>query len=104
MPDGEGIGDTLAAGLCIHAGAVTRGISAPDDAVFVEWQATKASELTSEQQSLVEATLSFAFRVQRDGNDQVGALERLALLRREHQMDQTSSDVRLALQLDDGSP
>jgi hypothetical protein len=104
MADYEGISDTLAPGLCVHAGAVARGMSAPNDAVFVQWQATKASEFASEQQGLVEATLSFAFRVQRDGNDQVGALERLALLRREHQMDQTSSDVRLALQLDNGSP
>jgi hypothetical protein len=104
MADYEGISDTLAPGLCVHAGAVAQSMSAPNDAVFVQWQATKASELASEQQSLVEATLSFAFRVQRDGNDQVGALERLALLRREQEMGQTRSDVRLALQLKDGSP
>ena len=104
MADGEGIGDTLAARLRVHAGAVARGMSAPNDAVFVQWPATKASEFASEQQSLVEATLSFAFRVQRDGNDQVGALERLALLHCEQEMGQTRGDVRLALQLDDGSP
>ena len=104
MADGEGFGDTLAADLRIHPGAMALSMNAADDAVFVERQATQAREFASKQQSLVEAAFTFAFRMQWYGDDQVGAIERLALLRLKHQARQASGDMRLALQLQDGSP
>src|SRR5438552_2453983 len=103
MTDGEGSRDALAAGLSVHAGAMAFGMNATDDAVFVKGQTTQAREFPSEQQSLIETALTFAFNVQRNGDDQVGAIERFALLRCEHQVREASGDVRLALQLEDGS-
>src|SRR5260221_6331201 len=104
MTDCQGICDTLAAHLRIHAGSMAFRMNAADDAVLVKRQATQASEFASKQQSLVEAAFTFAFRMQRNGDDQVGAIERLALLRRKHHARQASGDMRLALQLQDGSP
>src|SRR6266404_8198948 len=104
MTDCEGICDTLAAGLCVHAGPMTFGMDTSDDAVLVKRRATQASEFASKHQSLVEAAFTFAFRMQRNGDDQVGAIDRVALLRRKHQARQASGDMRLALQLQDGSP
>src|SRR5258706_4496533 len=104
MTDCEGLCDTLAARLRIHARAMTFRMNAADDAVLVKRQATQASEFASKQQSLIEAAFTLAFRMQRNGDDQVGAIERVALLRRKHQARQASGDMRLALQLQDGSP
>src|SRR5258708_3263997 len=104
MADCKGFGDTLAAGLRIHPGAMAFGVNAADDAVFVEAQNTQAREFASEQQSLVEAAGAFPFRMQGNRDDQVGAIERFALLRLKYQTRQASGDVRLTLQLQDGSP
>ncbi len=104
MADGEGFGDTLAADLRIHPGAMALGMNAADDAVFVEWQTTQAREFATKQQSLVEAAFTFAFRMQGNRDDQAGAVERFTMLGVKHQMCQASGDMRLALQLQDGSP
>jgi len=104
MTDCEGLSDTLAARLRVHARAMAFRMNAADDAVLVKRQATQVGEFASKQQSLVEAAFTFAFRVQRNGDDQVGAIERVALLRRKHQARQASGDMRLALQLQDCSP
>jgi len=79
-------------------------MNAPDDAMFIEGHTSKTREFAREQQSLIETAFTFAFRVQRDRNDQVGAIERFGLLRGEQQTRQPSGDGRLTLQLQDRNP
>src|SRR6266850_539576 len=104
MADGEGFRDTLAAGLRVHAGAMAFGMNAADDAVFVEGQTTQVCEFTREQQSLIETAFTFAFGVQRNRDDQVGAIQRFTLLRGVHQAREAIGNVWLTLQLQNRSP
>src|SRR5258708_31527564 len=97
MADGEGFSDTLTAGLLIHTRAMAFSMNAPHDAVFVDRYKTKTREFACEQQSLIKTTFTFAFRMQRNGDDQVGAIKRFSLLGIKHQTCDSGGEVRLAL-------
>ena len=95
----EGISDAFAAGARIHAGAVASRLNPTHDAVFIERQVAEAREFASEHSSLVETALAFASGMKRNSDDQVSAIDRLALQRRKHQVGQMSSDMRFTFQL-----
>lgn len=103
MAHGKGFGNTLAAGDGIHAGAMALGVNMSDEAVLVERQITQACEFAREQRGLIEAALTLAFRMQRNGDDQVSGVERLAALELKRQLSQSPDDVRFSFQIQNRS-
>ena len=99
MMDGEGAGDALAASFRVHAGAMTFGMNAAHDAVFIQRQSANASYLARQQHGLIEAALAFARAMKRNRYDDFGRVERLALLGSQHQLRQTRRDSWCALEL-----
>jgi hypothetical protein len=52
---------------------------------------------------LIEAALTLAFRMQRNGDDQVSGVERLAALELKRQLSQSPNDVRFSFQIQNRS-
>ena len=99
MTDGEGAGDALVARFRVHAGAMTFGMNAAHDAVFIQRQSANASQLARQQHGLIEAALTFTFAMKRNRYDDFRSVERLALLDSQHQLHQTRPDSWCALEL-----
>src|SRR6266403_3448834 len=64
---------------------------------------TKVRQLTRQQGGLIETSFTFAFRVERHRDDQVGAVERLAPLQLKHQLRRPASNVWFSFQVQDRS-
>src|SRR5439155_24139092 len=96
--------DAVSPGAGVHASAMTFGVNASDDAVFIEWQLAEVSEFAGEQCRLIKTAFAFAFGMKRNGNDPVSGINWVALLRCKHQTRQTRSDALLAFQLKYRSP
>jgi hypothetical protein len=80
MSNREGFGNTPPAGDGVHAGAVAFGVNPPNHAMIVERQSAQTRNFAGEQMGLIEAAFLFTFRMQRDRDDQVGAVEGFSLL------------------------
>lgn len=78
MHDSKRILDTFASRLRIHAGAMTSGVLPANKSLIGQRQFSQFGQCVRKYRCLIEAALFFSFRMQRDGNDTRGAIERRA--------------------------
>src|SRR5882724_8523877 len=69
--------------------------------MFVHWQSTNAREFSRQDASLIESAFTFAVVMQRNRNDHVGLIQRLALLHVVHQVCDAVSYVWLPFKFED---
>src|SRR5260370_33061016 len=96
MSNGECLGDTFCSRLGIHPGAMPFSVNSTNQAMFVKWQTAESSKLTSQQRRLIETAFAFAIGMERDRNDHVSTVKRIAPLDGKHQKCEPTRDVRLA--------